>query len=182
MRFEVLKRDGFKCRYCGNSAQESVLHVDHVVPVAKGGPTVPENLVAACRDCNGGKSSVGLDETRVGAKASLSMAEHASSLKEYLGACKAATEAKEEVLDVVLGEWEDSVDESGMDESTYALLGFWIEAIGARGVVDAIQSLSRSNARHGSDVRRRKYFVATMRNIRESRQPAEPPSRQGSQR
>ena len=33
LRFEVLNRDGFRCRYCGRSQRDgAVLHVDHVVP------------------------------------------------------------------------------------------------------------------------------------------------------
>lgn len=58
LRFEVLRRDNHTCRYCGGSAPEVKLTVDHVVPVALGGSDDPSNLVAACRDCNGGKSSV----------------------------------------------------------------------------------------------------------------------------
>lgn len=56
-RFEVLKRDGHACRYCGGKAPDVVLTVDHVVPVALGGSDDPTNLVAACKDCNAGKSS-----------------------------------------------------------------------------------------------------------------------------
>lgn len=58
MRFETLKRDGFTCQYCGGTAPDVTLTVDHVIPVALGGEDVPENLVAACRDCNAGKASV----------------------------------------------------------------------------------------------------------------------------
>lgn len=36
-RFEVFKRDGFKCVYCGACAPEVVLVVDHIDPVANGG-------------------------------------------------------------------------------------------------------------------------------------------------
>lgn len=55
-RFRVLRRDGFACTYCGASqASGATLHVDHVVPVAKGGGNEIENLVAACADCNLGK-------------------------------------------------------------------------------------------------------------------------------
>lgn len=57
LRYEILRRDNFTCRYCGRSAPEVTLEVDHVVPVAHGGSDLPENLVAACRDCNSGKSS-----------------------------------------------------------------------------------------------------------------------------
>lgn len=57
LRFEVLNRDGHTCRYCGGRAPDVELTVDHVVPVALGGANVPDNLVAACKDCNAGKSS-----------------------------------------------------------------------------------------------------------------------------
>lgn len=58
IRFEVLSRDGFKCRYCGRSAPDVVLHVDHVHPRSKGGEDTLENLVASCRECNLGKRDV----------------------------------------------------------------------------------------------------------------------------
>lgn len=57
VRFEVLRRDDHTCRYCGRSAPDVSLEVDHVIPLALGGLTVPENLVTACADCNGGKAS-----------------------------------------------------------------------------------------------------------------------------
>lgn len=56
-RYEVLKRDNHTCRYCGGTAPDVRLTVDHVLPVALGGSDDPSNLVAACQDCNAGKSS-----------------------------------------------------------------------------------------------------------------------------
>lgn len=61
LRYEVLKRDGYRCRYCGASAPDAVITIDHVVPQALGGGDEPSNLVAACKDCNGGKTSVSPD-------------------------------------------------------------------------------------------------------------------------
>ena len=58
MRFEVLRRDNHTCRYCGRSAPQVKLTIDHVIPEALGGQDVPENLVAACEDCNSGKTSI----------------------------------------------------------------------------------------------------------------------------
>jgi 5-methylcytosine-specific restriction endonuclease McrA len=57
LRFRILVRDGFRCRYCGRSGDASgvVLHVDHVVPVAAGGTASEDNLRAACEECNLGK-------------------------------------------------------------------------------------------------------------------------------
>ncbi len=58
MRYEVMKRDGFKCVICGRSAAVDgvKLHVDHIKPVAKGGKTEMSNLRTLCQDCNLGKS------------------------------------------------------------------------------------------------------------------------------
>lgn len=60
-RFEVFKRDLFTCQYCGSSPPSVVLEVDHLIPVAKGGDNSIDNLVAACFDCNRGKSDRSLD-------------------------------------------------------------------------------------------------------------------------
>ena len=55
VRFEVFKRDNFKCQYCGKSAPDVVLEVDHIIPVSKGGDNDISNLITACFDCNRGK-------------------------------------------------------------------------------------------------------------------------------
>ncbi len=54
-RFEVFKRDSFTCQYCGQSAPQVVLHVDHIQPVSKNGADELLNYVTACFDCNMGK-------------------------------------------------------------------------------------------------------------------------------
>ena len=65
IRFAVLSRDNFTCVYCGRSAPNVELVVDHIVPKSKGGPCSPGNLVAACTDCNLGKSDVVLEERQI---------------------------------------------------------------------------------------------------------------------
>jgi hypothetical protein len=55
VRFEVFKRDQFKCQYCGASAPEVLLQVDHINPVANGGTNDIINLITACFGCNNGK-------------------------------------------------------------------------------------------------------------------------------
>lgn len=56
-RFSVLHRDGFKCRYCGASAPNVELHIDHYYPVHLGGWSEEDNYVTACADCNLGKGA-----------------------------------------------------------------------------------------------------------------------------
>jgi hypothetical protein len=66
LRFEVLKRDSFKCRYCGRTEADGVkLHIDHVIPVSLGGRNDHENLATACADCNLGKSANMLNDPRI---------------------------------------------------------------------------------------------------------------------
>jgi len=48
--WQVYRRDGYKCRYCG--ADDVPLTVDHLITWESGGPSTPENLVACCRRCN----------------------------------------------------------------------------------------------------------------------------------
>lgn len=60
-RFEVFKRDGFSCQYCGGVPPRVLLHVDHIVPVAGGGDNDMDNLITACDSCNIGKGAVSLD-------------------------------------------------------------------------------------------------------------------------
>lgn len=56
LRYDILKRDGFKCVLCGATAKDGAkLHVDHILPVAKGGKTVKSNLRTLCDQCNLGK-------------------------------------------------------------------------------------------------------------------------------
>jgi hypothetical protein len=63
VRFEVFKRDGFTCGYCGSTPPAVVLEVDHIIAVANGGTDEVENLLTACRDCNAGKGARSLEST-----------------------------------------------------------------------------------------------------------------------
>ena len=68
LRWEVLKRDAFTCQYCGRSAPEVKLEVDHITPVSEGGKDTKENLVTACYSCNRGRSSLSLRDKYTGFK------------------------------------------------------------------------------------------------------------------
>ena len=57
LRFDILKRDNFTCQYCGATAPEVKLHVDHIKPWALVKKHERNNLTTACKDCNLGKSA-----------------------------------------------------------------------------------------------------------------------------
>ena len=58
LRFRVLARDLFTCRYCGAHPPDVVLEIDHLIPRSAGGRDTLMNLVAACYSCNRGKRAL----------------------------------------------------------------------------------------------------------------------------
>lgn len=54
----VLARDGSKCVMCGKTAKDTILEVDHIIPVSKGGKTTLDNLQTLCIDHNRGKADL----------------------------------------------------------------------------------------------------------------------------
>lgn len=59
LREHIKARDNYTCCSCGNSTAAEpnlLLEIDHIIPVAKGGCTVEENLQTLCWKCNRAKS------------------------------------------------------------------------------------------------------------------------------
>jgi len=60
LRYEVLKRDNFKCVRCGRTPASNPgieLHIDHKLPYSRGGEATLNNLQTMCSECNLGKSN-----------------------------------------------------------------------------------------------------------------------------
>lgn len=62
LRFEIFKRDGFTCQYCGKTPPEAILETDHIIPIAEGGTDDINNLITSCFACNRGKAKIPLDK------------------------------------------------------------------------------------------------------------------------
>ncbi len=57
IRPEVLGRDGYKCQSCGaNLMGKKQAHVDHIVPLARGGTNDIDNLQTLCASCHSTKT------------------------------------------------------------------------------------------------------------------------------
>lgn len=126
-RFEVLRRDNFTCRYCRSTNGE--LTVDHVVPVALGGTDTPDNLVACCKDCNAGKSSISPDAELV--------ADVSDDAVRWSAAMKAAAEAiaaEQKELASLVDHWEHAIWESwnGPGEEPLPLPSDWREGVAGK--------------------------------------------------
>ncbi|WP_428241550.1 HNH endonuclease [Gynuella sp.] len=121
IRFEVFKRDSFKCQYCGASAPDVLLHIDHIKPAAKGGTNDITNLVTACEGCNLGKSDKLLSDNAAVNKSRNQLEvlqERRDQLEMMMEWQEGLQSLKETVIQKVISKWESvapgfSVNENG---------------------------------------------------------------------
>jgi hypothetical protein len=166
-RFEVFKRDGFRCHYCDTNAMAAVLHVDHVEAIANGGTDDPANLITACSKCNLGKSDVPLDESRLpDAPLPDELREHATQIRAYLAAVEEVENAKSSLVQAVIDRWIVKVDSQGMQRELIDSCAYWIEAIGLEQVFRAVDAVGRNHRLRSVD-QQRKYYLACLRNQRD---------------
>lgn len=104
LRFEILRRDQYRCRYCGTIAAETELRVDHVIPEALGGTADPSNLATACEPCNNGKSSTTPDAPIVDEVAEGAL-RWTSALQAAAGAMEKRIRERQEHNDWFLEAW-----------------------------------------------------------------------------
>lgn len=161
LRFEVFKRDGFRCRYCGRGPEAVLLEADHVVPEHDGGPTTIENLVTACADCNRGKGARSLTT----APAELDLAARAHDLEERAAQITAMLEAgahlaaaHDELVDRLAGEWDARVggDLDRASLSVFARHFSYEQLVAAMDITGSRRGLSWSA--------RFRYFAGILRN------------------
>lgn len=71
-----------KCYYCGKEISPSKITLDHIYPRSMGGPTIPQNLLPACRTCNGRKENMTPEQFRAYRKLT-DKGQQQQFLKEY---------------------------------------------------------------------------------------------------
>lgn len=166
-RFEVFKRDGFTCQYCGRNTPDVVLEVDHVIPRAEGGGDELENLATACWDCNRGKGAGLLGERApvrdLDEQADLIL-EREAQLRVYNDAKRAERERKEADYFLAYNHWFDVWNADRLEryyipwEST---LKHYIERLGVEDVMDAMDIAGGKFQHVRSDSV--KYFVGVLK-------------------
>jgi len=136
IRFEVFKRDGFACQYCGATPPVIVLEVDHIDPVAGGGGNEMDNLITACFPCNRGKSCTPLSVVPQSlADKAAETAEREAQLAGYQAILRAKRERIEDDVWAVFARWHEQ------DETTHERFNSvkrFIERLGLDAVLDAV--------------------------------------------
>ena len=172
-RFEIFKRDGFRCVYCGATPLQKPLHVDHVVPQAEGGASKPSNLVTACADCNLGKAAVPLEQKRFAPKiATQADKDHAQQILEYLAIQREVEAAKTKVADVVADRWEEVI--GPLSQEMYSRLAGHLSRWPLAKLEEAMQITGRKMGTVGGEfntywaTKQAKYFHGILRRWREA--------------
>jgi len=126
VRYEVLRRDNNTCRYC--HATDTPLTIDHVIPTALGGTDDPSNLVAACKECNAGKSSAAPDEKLV-AQVNEDTLRWADAVRKAAIAMLRGDEALRERLDAIGEYWDNLIPEYRRNQPRFRLPSDWRQVV-----------------------------------------------------
>lgn len=156
-RFEVFKRDGFTCQYCGSHPPAVILHVDHIDPVANGGSNDQDNLVTSCESCNQGKSDRLLSDIpqSLQDKAAL-IVEREEQIKGYQRVMNDRRQRIEDECMEVVDVYERFNEGYTLNDASLVTVRRFIEKLGMHEVVGAMErAYSNTKIRKGQEF---KYF------------------------
>lgn len=160
-RFEIFKRDGFTCQYCGQRPPNTILHLDHIIPVSKGGTNQTENLITACIDCNLGKSNTLLNNSKESLQhITERKKEAAKQLRAYIKSCKDEKRMKGLIVDEVESIFTSQFDLIFTESSRQSILRFH-EILPLSELIEAME-IAVSRVNNGNDCFR--YFCGICHN------------------
>lgn len=144
-RFEVFKRDSFKCQYCGASSPEAILVVDHIDPISKDGADEMVNYITSCQPCNAGKSDRKLDDntTLQKQKAQLDeLNERREQLEMMLQWRSGMKDITESQLDSLREAWRETCPGWSLNDKSTIDLKKYLKKYGMSPVLDALETVS----------------------------------------
>lgn len=151
IRFEIFKRDSFKCQYCGMSAPDVTLHVDHIKPVADGGTNHMTNLITSCFDCNMGKKDRLLDDNSVLEKQKRQLEElneRRLQLEMMMEWREGLMSLEQDKLNIALKKWSEVLNNQySLNENGIKDMKKIIKKFGLNDVLDAIESAANQYLR-----------------------------------
>jgi hypothetical protein len=140
LRFEVFKRDGFTCQYCGGHPPIKILEADHIQPKSKGGKDDINNLVTSCFDCNRGKSNNELTSVPLTLAENIKLIkERESQYKEYLKLLKTVDNRSDYEIDEVQSIFQQSFPDYAFAPSFRKSVKNFISKLGIAEVKDAME-------------------------------------------
>ncbi|OWZ81549.1 hypothetical protein CDE51_10575 [Pasteurella multocida] len=147
VRFEVFKRDSFKCQYCGKSAPDVVLHVDHINPVSNDGTNDIMNLITSCSECNLGKGAKTLDDNSVIEKQRKQLQElnqKREQLEMMLKWREGLESLDQNIVDVITQKINELIAPSEVNSNGEKTIKTWIKKFSVEEILNAIDAAFES--------------------------------------
>lgn len=168
-RFEVFKRDGFTCQYCGAHPPSVILEPDHINPVANGGDNHIDNLITACFDCNRGKAARLLtDIPQSLTDKAAEIAEREAQIKGYQKIMKARRARIDSEAAEVCGVYEAYNPGYTLTDSSMLTIRKFLERLDVIDVCDAMEiAFTRTSVRANTEF---KYFCGICWNLIKGRE------------
>lgn len=139
-RFDIFKRDGFACQYCGAHPPDALLEVDHIVPVAEGGGNDEDNLVTACWPCNRGKAANALTDVPVSlADRAKEIAEREAQLRGYQEVMEARRQRIDDEIWRVADVFMRHYRKESIRKDYLQSIKHFVERLGVHEVLDAME-------------------------------------------
>ena len=141
LRFEIFKRDGFACQYCGGHPPNVLLHLDHIIAVSEGGSDSSDNLVTSCQSCNLGKSNIPLSQIPQSLKDKADrIAESEAQLRGYYAVIEAKRNRIENEVWKVCDVLDEKYSKDGIKRDWYASIERFIDRLGFYVVLAAMDT------------------------------------------
>lgn len=139
-RFDVFKRDGFECHYCGAKPPAVLLHVDHIVPVSKGGGNDLDNLITSCQICNIGKGATLLTVVPQSLKSrAADVAEREAQIAAFSEVMEARRTRLEQESWDVLDIWMDHFSKDSVSKSYFSSVQKFVDKLGKHECLEAME-------------------------------------------
>ncbi len=162
-RFDIFKRDGFRCMYCGRTPPTVILEIDHILPIAEGGLNEVSNLVTSCVDCNRGKAA-GLLTNKPQSLGVIQEAERDrfEQLREYQQWLAERARMREEWLREISDAW---ITLDGQDPNEWRISGqrestvrVFLDRLPAQEIIDALHIAAARHPGCSNETHFFKYF------------------------
>ena len=163
LRFEIFKRDGFRCFYCGRTPLVAELQVDHVEPVARGGRDDGANLVTSCVACNSGKAAVPLTTHSLPVADPARVREQVKQIAAYLASQKDLDAVREKCVGQVRAAWEEGWPEG----NTFREVSFFRNTLEWLPIAELVRAIRIATSRKPcSRTGCFRYLCGVVRNLR----------------
>ena len=166
LRFSILSRDEYTCRYCGATLDSgALLVVDHIQPVALGGTNDPTNLITACQPCNAGKGARSPDSSAPTEKDRLRLLQEMREQEAAAEAVRLTIQARERQRQELCNLWCEIREVERCEEKTVDSLVHWVGEFGVATVAVWIHIADRKMG-HRAEYSLCKYIGGIARQVR----------------